>query len=219
MPRSSGVFEDESASASEIDFLGFPARASGLVPEFGRVGWGFVIVGWNLGADDLPRRFEGSKVSISHHEKVCPTESHPTREAVCPIASPRVCPKAARHSMPTPHRDATSPYAPEAVYPIATPSPQPTPPPSPPCRHASTPPSANRSPGHPRFAQRSLQLSTPIPYLQAQPPRGLSGSASPRRALSNSRRFPGNALRPREEPCPIAADSPAMALSLIHSPR
>jgi len=55
----SGVFQDESASVSEIDFRGFPACAVGLVPEFGRVGWGFVVVGWNPGADGLPRRFDG----------------------------------------------------------------------------------------------------------------------------------------------------------------
>jgi hypothetical protein len=30
-----------------------------LVPEFGRVGSGFVVVGWNPGSDDLPRRFDG----------------------------------------------------------------------------------------------------------------------------------------------------------------
>ena len=47
-------------SVSEIDFRGFPTCASGLVPEFGRVGWGgLVIVGWNPGADGLPRWFDG----------------------------------------------------------------------------------------------------------------------------------------------------------------
>ena len=57
--RASGVFQDESASVSEIDFRGFPACAGGLVPEFGRVGWGFVVVGWNPGSDGLPGRFDG----------------------------------------------------------------------------------------------------------------------------------------------------------------
>ena len=56
---SSDVFQDESASISEIDFRDFPTCAGGLVPEFGRVGWGFVIVGWNPGTDGLPGRFDG----------------------------------------------------------------------------------------------------------------------------------------------------------------
>ena len=56
---SSGVFQDESAAVSEIDFRGFPSCAGGLVPEFGRVCWGFVIVGRNPGTDGLPRWFDG----------------------------------------------------------------------------------------------------------------------------------------------------------------
>ena len=60
----SGVVEDGCASISEIDFRGFPTCAGGLVPEFGRVGWGFVIVGWNPGTDGLPGRFDGLKSLI-----------------------------------------------------------------------------------------------------------------------------------------------------------
>ena len=59
LPRSSGVFEDQSASISGFGFHGFPSRAGGLVPEFGRVGWGFVIVGWYPSTECLPGRFDG----------------------------------------------------------------------------------------------------------------------------------------------------------------
>ena len=46
-------------SVSEIDFRGFPVCAGGLVPEFGCVGWGFVIIRRNPGTDGLPGRFDG----------------------------------------------------------------------------------------------------------------------------------------------------------------
>ena len=46
-PRVSGVFQDERAAVSEVDFRGFPGGAGGLIPEFGGVGSGFVIVGWD----------------------------------------------------------------------------------------------------------------------------------------------------------------------------
>ena len=55
------LIQDERASVSEIDFRGFPACAGALVPEFGRVGREFVFVGWNPGADGLPRWFDGLK--------------------------------------------------------------------------------------------------------------------------------------------------------------
>ena len=58
-PQASGVFQDERAAVSEIDFRGFPGVPGALVPEFGRLGWGFVIVGWNPSADRLPGRFDG----------------------------------------------------------------------------------------------------------------------------------------------------------------
>lgn len=57
--RASGVFQDEGASVSEIEFRGFPACAGGLVPEFGCVGWGFVIIRRNPGPDGLPGRCDG----------------------------------------------------------------------------------------------------------------------------------------------------------------
>ncbi len=57
--RASGVFQDESASVSEIDFRGFPTCAGGLVPKFKRVGWGLVIVRRNPGTNGLPGRFDG----------------------------------------------------------------------------------------------------------------------------------------------------------------
>ena len=53
---SSGVPGHGSGSVSRFDFRGFPACAGGLVPEFGRTGWGFVITGWNRGPDGLPGR-------------------------------------------------------------------------------------------------------------------------------------------------------------------
>ncbi len=53
------VVEDERASVSESDFRGLPGGAGALVPESGRFPWGFVIVGWNQGADDFPRWFDG----------------------------------------------------------------------------------------------------------------------------------------------------------------
>ena len=40
----SGVVEDEGATVSEVDFPGFPRGAATLVPEFGRVSRGFVLV-------------------------------------------------------------------------------------------------------------------------------------------------------------------------------
>ncbi len=49
-------------------------------------------------------------------------------------------------------------------------------------------------------AKRSVQLRTPIPYLQAQPPRRLGGSA------------------PREEVCPIAALSRRVGCSSSRKP-
>ena len=59
-PRVSGLFQDERAAVSEIDFRGFPSGFGALVPEFeSGVGSGFVIVGWNPGADRLPWRVDG----------------------------------------------------------------------------------------------------------------------------------------------------------------
>ena len=56
----SGLFQDERAAVSEIDFRGFPSGFGALVPEFeSGVGSGFVIVGWNPGADRLPWRVDG----------------------------------------------------------------------------------------------------------------------------------------------------------------
>ena len=71
-PRVSGLFQDERAAVSEIDFRGFPSGFGALVPEFeSGVGSGFVIVGWNPGADRLPWRVDGLEGLIRTPRTAC----------------------------------------------------------------------------------------------------------------------------------------------------
>ena len=55
-----GVFHDEDAAVSEVDFWGLPSLVGALVPEFEAVSrWRFVFVGWDPASDGLPGWVDG----------------------------------------------------------------------------------------------------------------------------------------------------------------